>query len=101
MNSKTKLSLVLYIIIKLKVNLFLYSFQITQNFTTVDLGDLVTEIKKAINEVESKPGLDEITRELELSALHLEAYQSRLVEPMRTNAAKMAVSNFLHFKAYQ
>lgn len=57
------------------------------NFTKPDLLDLVQELTRVVGILDQKEGLDEVISDLKLSILHLESYQSRLVDPM-VNAAK-------------
>lgn len=47
-----------------------------------------------IKAAEGNPGFEDIVGDLELTIFHVQAYETRLVLPMKENVARMHVSNF-------
>lgn len=64
------------------------------NLTKVDLNYLVKQLDVVLETVNRRMVPAEIKANLEVSKLHLETYQEKLVVPMTQNAEKLIVGPF-------
>lgn len=71
-----------------------FLLQLAHNLTSVDLGFLAKKLEDLIDIVEPKvQRRPEILTKLRLSVLHLQTYQTRLVEPMTAVSRELMVKD--------
>lgn len=70
------------------------SFQLKQNFTNLSLDEISKKLGELVVKIQDEPGSEEVKTELQLSILHINTYDEKLLLPMKELANKVIVSIF-------
>lgn len=67
-------------------------FQLKQNFTNLSLNEISKKLEELVVNIQDNTDLEEVKTEVQLSILHINMYDEKLLQPMKELANKVIVS---------
>lgn len=80
-----------YKFVKYSLKFVVYFFQLVSNITSIDLLSLAKQLRETADKITNRQEFTNVTANLKNQALHLESYQSNLVNPMILEAEMLNV----------